>query len=183
MPFQSTFRSSLLDSNNLFKYAFYLPIFFQSVQGVSTTQSGVQYIALVVPQIVSLVVTGGFVSTWGFYVCTANVTIYSLSNICLSVSVSSFRSEHRHRRRWPPHYHRPLDANSEMGCIHGHHRHWYRNGSTASVHSCSSGSRVSSLNDHSHLRIITHHTLRSSVDVPTGNGRYYFNPFPVVLSN
>ncbi|KAH8159043.1 hypothetical protein CIB48_g9207 [Xylaria polymorpha] len=48
-------------------YAFYLPIFFQSVQGVSTTQSGVQYIALVVPQIVSLVVTGGFVSTWGFY--------------------------------------------------------------------------------------------------------------------
>ncbi|TGJ88727.1 hypothetical protein E0Z10_g94 [Xylaria hypoxylon] len=48
-------------------YAFYLPIFFQSVQGVSTTQSGVQYIALVVPQIVNLVVTGGFVSTWGFY--------------------------------------------------------------------------------------------------------------------
>ncbi|KAI1171188.1 MFS multidrug transporter-like protein [Nemania sp. FL0916] len=49
-------------------YAFYLPIFFQSVQGVSTTQSGVQYLALVLPQIVALVVAGGLVSQLGVYV-------------------------------------------------------------------------------------------------------------------
>lgn len=148
---------------------------------MSTTQSGVQYIALVVPQIVSLVVTGGFVSTWGFYVCTADVTICDLSNICLSVSVSSFRSEHRHRWRWPPHYRRPLNANSEMGCIYGYHRHWYRNGSTASLHSCPGGSRVSSLNDHSHLGSLLTILLagrstcqQETVDIPPSFSRPYY---------
>ncbi|KAI0017069.1 MFS general substrate transporter [Xylariomycetidae sp. FL0641] len=49
-------------------YAYYLPIFFQSVQGVSTTESGVRFIALVLPQIVGLVVVGAIVTQWGYYV-------------------------------------------------------------------------------------------------------------------
>ncbi|KAI0383424.1 MFS general substrate transporter [Hypomontagnella monticulosa] len=49
-------------------YAYYVPIYFQSVQGVSTTQSGVRFIALVLPQIVGLVIVGGIVSQWGYYV-------------------------------------------------------------------------------------------------------------------
>ncbi|KAK2593319.1 hypothetical protein QQS21_008962 [Conoideocrella luteorostrata] len=49
-------------------YAYYLPIFFQSAQGVSTTASGVRFIALVLPQIVGLVVVGAVVSMWGYYV-------------------------------------------------------------------------------------------------------------------
>ncbi|KAJ4286035.1 hypothetical protein N0V90_013382 [Kalmusia sp. IMI 367209] len=50
------------------QYTYYLPIYFQSIQGVSATQSGVRFIALVVPQIVLLVVTGAVVSKVGFYV-------------------------------------------------------------------------------------------------------------------
>ncbi|KAI1205122.1 major facilitator superfamily domain-containing protein [Annulohypoxylon truncatum] len=49
-------------------YGYYLPILFQSAQGASTTESGLRYIALVGPQIVALVIVGGFVSTWGYYV-------------------------------------------------------------------------------------------------------------------
>ncbi|KAF2445324.1 MFS general substrate transporter [Karstenula rhodostoma CBS 690.94] len=49
-------------------YTYYLPIFFQSIQGVSATHSGVRFIALVVPQIVLLVVTGAIVSKVGYYV-------------------------------------------------------------------------------------------------------------------
>ncbi|KAI1760080.1 MFS general substrate transporter [Hypoxylon sp. FL1150] len=49
-------------------YAYYLPIYFQSVQLVSTTQSGVRFIALVLPQIVGLVIVGALVSQWGYYV-------------------------------------------------------------------------------------------------------------------
>ncbi|KAI0006869.1 MFS general substrate transporter [Xylariaceae sp. FL0662B] len=49
-------------------YAYYLPIYFQSVQGVSTTQSGVRFIALVLPQVIGLVIVGAIVSQWGYYV-------------------------------------------------------------------------------------------------------------------
>ncbi|KAI0533326.1 MFS general substrate transporter [Xylaria digitata] len=49
-------------------YAYYLPIYFQSAQGVSTTQSGVGFIALVLPQIVGLVIVGVIVTQWGYYV-------------------------------------------------------------------------------------------------------------------
>lgn len=41
---------------------------FQSAQGTSTTESGLRYIALVGPQIVSLIIVGGIVSKWGYYV-------------------------------------------------------------------------------------------------------------------
>ncbi|KAK4161122.1 major facilitator superfamily domain-containing protein [Cladorrhinum sp. PSN259] len=49
-------------------YAYYLPVFFQSAQGVSTTESGVRFIALLVPQIVTLVIVGGIVTKYGYYV-------------------------------------------------------------------------------------------------------------------
>ncbi|KAI8634021.1 MFS general substrate transporter [Xylariaceae sp. FL1651] len=49
-------------------YAYYLPIYFQSVQGVSTTQSGARFIAIVLPQIVGLVIVGAIVTQWGYYV-------------------------------------------------------------------------------------------------------------------
>ncbi|KAK8101427.1 permease of the major facilitator superfamily [Apiospora kogelbergensis] len=49
-------------------YGYYLPILFQSIQGVSTTQSGVRFIALIGPQIVTIVITGALVSQWGYYV-------------------------------------------------------------------------------------------------------------------
>lgn len=52
----------------LYVYGYYLPIFFQSVQGATTTDSGVRYIALVVPQILALVLTGAIVTKWGYYV-------------------------------------------------------------------------------------------------------------------
>ncbi|KAI1658100.1 major facilitator superfamily domain-containing protein [Daldinia decipiens] len=50
------------------RYGYYLPILFQSAQGASTTESGLRYIALVGPQIVALIITGGIVSKWGYYV-------------------------------------------------------------------------------------------------------------------
>ncbi|ETS85984.1 hypothetical protein PFICI_04009 [Pestalotiopsis fici W106-1] len=49
-------------------YGYYLPILFQSAQAVSTTESGLRYIALVGPQIVSLIIIGGLVTKWGYYV-------------------------------------------------------------------------------------------------------------------
>ncbi|KAF2746363.1 MFS general substrate transporter [Sporormia fimetaria CBS 119925] len=49
-------------------YAYFLPVYFQSIQGVSATKSGVRFISLVCPQIVGLVVVGAIVSKWGFYV-------------------------------------------------------------------------------------------------------------------
>ncbi|KAI4858582.1 hypothetical protein F4820DRAFT_442192 [Hypoxylon rubiginosum] len=49
-------------------YGYYLPILFQSAQGASTTESGLRYIALVGPQLVALIIVGGVVSKWGYYV-------------------------------------------------------------------------------------------------------------------
>ncbi|KAM0810188.1 putative Major facilitator superfamily (MFS) profile domain-containing protein [Seiridium cardinale] len=49
-------------------YGYYLPILFQSVQGVSTTDSGIRFIALIGPQTFAIVVTGVLVSIWGYYV-------------------------------------------------------------------------------------------------------------------
>ncbi|KID61421.1 Major facilitator superfamily domain, general substrate transporter, partial [Metarhizium hybridum] len=49
-------------------YGYYLPMFFQTVQGATATESGVRYIAMMVPQIVTLALTGAIVSRWGYYV-------------------------------------------------------------------------------------------------------------------
>jgi hypothetical protein len=58
-------------------YSYYLPIFFQSAQGVSTTESGIRFIALVVPQIVSLVIVGAIVTKWGYFVSFSVLPRYS----------------------------------------------------------------------------------------------------------
>lgn len=61
--------SSLFSVPNFaLQYGYYLPILFQSVQGVSTTESGIRFIALVGAQIFAIVVTGALVSRWGYYV-------------------------------------------------------------------------------------------------------------------
>ncbi|KAL2038880.1 hypothetical protein N7G274_008402 [Stereocaulon virgatum] len=49
-------------------YAYYLPIYFQSIQGVTPIASGVRFIALVLPQILGLMVVGMVVTKWGYYV-------------------------------------------------------------------------------------------------------------------
>ncbi|KAK0628368.1 hypothetical protein B0T17DRAFT_596971 [Bombardia bombarda] len=47
---------------------YYLPIFFQSTQGVSVAMSGVRYIAMIGPMVFGVIIVGGLVSTWGHYV-------------------------------------------------------------------------------------------------------------------
>ncbi|KAJ4305907.1 hypothetical protein N0V90_001440 [Kalmusia sp. IMI 367209] len=47
--------------------AFYLPLYFQAIQGVSATKSGVNMLAYVAPTIVSIGITGALVSKFGFY--------------------------------------------------------------------------------------------------------------------
>ncbi|KAK6607441.1 major facilitator superfamily transporter [Botrytis cinerea] len=51
-----------------FVYAYYLPIYFQSIQGVTAIQSGTRFIAIVLPQIIGLSLTGVVVTKWGYYV-------------------------------------------------------------------------------------------------------------------
>ncbi|CRG89904.1 Putative HC-toxin efflux carrier TOXA [Talaromyces islandicus] len=52
----------------MYVYGYYLPMFFQTIQGASATESGVRYIAMMIPQIVTLAVTGAIVSKWGYYI-------------------------------------------------------------------------------------------------------------------
>ncbi|KAH8649754.1 major facilitator superfamily domain-containing protein [Tricladium varicosporioides] len=49
-------------------YAYYMPIYFQSIQGVSATESGIRFIALVAPQIIATIIVGGIISKFGYYV-------------------------------------------------------------------------------------------------------------------
>lgn len=68
---QATCSNEIMLPTNVWKqYAYYLPIFFQAGQGVSAPQSGVRFIALVIPEIVAIGVFGGIVSRWGHYVST-----------------------------------------------------------------------------------------------------------------
>ncbi|KAK8017349.1 MFS general substrate transporter, partial [Apiospora rasikravindrae] len=60
-------------------YGYYLPILFQSIQGVSTTESGVRFIALIGPQIFAIVVTGALVSQWGYYAYTLPQVPYAIA--------------------------------------------------------------------------------------------------------
>ncbi|KAF1994746.1 permease of the major facilitator superfamily [Amniculicola lignicola CBS 123094] len=48
--------------------AYYLPFYFQAVQGTSAVVSGVRYLPLVLPQVVALVVSGGIATKTGHYV-------------------------------------------------------------------------------------------------------------------
>ncbi|RDL38405.1 Uncharacterized protein BP5553_02745 [Venustampulla echinocandica] len=47
--------------------SYYIPIYFQSVRGLSATTSGVRIIALIVPQMVFLMLGGIVATKWGYY--------------------------------------------------------------------------------------------------------------------
>ncbi|KAI9845648.1 MAG: hypothetical protein M1837_004622 [Sclerophora amabilis] len=47
---------------------YYLPFYFQVVQGVDAVTSGIRFIPLFLPYMVALIVTGAIVTQWGYYV-------------------------------------------------------------------------------------------------------------------
>ncbi|KAF2242512.1 efflux pump antibiotic resistance protein [Trematosphaeria pertusa] len=49
-------------------YGYYLPIYFQSIKGSSPTKSGLQFMALALPQIFALILAGALTTKWGHYV-------------------------------------------------------------------------------------------------------------------
>lgn len=50
------------------KYAYYMPFYFQAVQGVSATTSGVRFIPLAFPEVIAIVISGALTSVTGHYV-------------------------------------------------------------------------------------------------------------------
>ncbi|KAH8759347.1 major facilitator superfamily domain-containing protein [Diaporthe sp. PMI_573] len=48
-------------------YGYYIPIYFQAVKESTATQSGVQFLALAIPQIFAVVLSGALVTTFGYY--------------------------------------------------------------------------------------------------------------------
>lgn len=62
----------LRSSAHVLQVAFYIPFYFQAVQGVSPTTSGVRFIPLALAQILFLVATGVLVTKWGYYVYTSH---------------------------------------------------------------------------------------------------------------
>ncbi|XDG01573.1 hypothetical protein ABKA04_001188 [Annulohypoxylon sp. FPYF3050] len=48
-------------------YGYYLPIYFQAVKGSSALESGIQFLALAIPQIFAVVLSGALVTILGFY--------------------------------------------------------------------------------------------------------------------
>lgn len=128
----------------LVQYAYYLPIYFQSVQGVSTTQSGVRFIALVLPQIVGLVVTGALVSQWGYYV--SDELYFPLLSLLIKSNligpIYDIGCGYYKYRRWTSNYDRPYHIYRAVGHIYGHQRTGHRYGTTTSVHSIAGSLRV-----------------------------------------
>jgi hypothetical protein len=50
------------------QYGYYIPIYFQSIKGSSATKSGLEFMALALPQIVFVILSGAVVTNWGYYV-------------------------------------------------------------------------------------------------------------------
>jgi hypothetical protein len=50
-----------------FVLIFYLPIYFQSIKGVSATKSGIDVIPLILANVVASIVTGGLITVIGYY--------------------------------------------------------------------------------------------------------------------
>lgn len=73
----------------LIKYGFYLPFYFQVVQGVSATTSGVRMIPRILPQIFALIIASAIVTRWGYYVSVFSVDLINplQLNLCLAGSV------------------------------------------------------------------------------------------------
>ncbi|KAF2451162.1 MFS general substrate transporter [Karstenula rhodostoma CBS 690.94] len=63
------FGSAFLFCDNMSNYLklYYMPFYFQSVRGTSAIRSGVDYIALAVPQFFALLIAGGLVTRFGHY--------------------------------------------------------------------------------------------------------------------
>lgn len=47
---------------------FFLPFYFQAVQGVGPIASGVDFIPLMLSEMVALIAVGAIVKQWGYYV-------------------------------------------------------------------------------------------------------------------
>ncbi|KAL8643668.1 MAG: hypothetical protein Q9226_008201 [Calogaya cf. arnoldii] len=65
--------------------SFYIPFWFQAVQGVDAMTSGVRLIPLFIPQMVSLIAVGALVSKWGYYVRTLAKSSRDVVNACPQV--------------------------------------------------------------------------------------------------
>ena len=50
-----------------------MPFYFQAVEAVTATKSGIRFIALALPEIVAIVVSGAVVSKIGYYVSMTQV--------------------------------------------------------------------------------------------------------------
>ncbi|KAI4178451.1 MAG: hypothetical protein L6R41_008383 [Letrouitia leprolyta] len=55
-------------SMTLYIFSYYIPFYFQAVQSVSATTSGVRYIAFAIPEVVAVITSGAIVSRIGHYV-------------------------------------------------------------------------------------------------------------------
>lgn len=50
-----------------FVLIFYLPLYFQSIKGVSATKSGIQILPLILSNVIASIVTGGLITVIGYY--------------------------------------------------------------------------------------------------------------------
>lgn len=68
-----------------FKDGYYLPFYFQAVQGASASESGVRFVSLAISEMVGIVVTGAIVTKTGHYVFTARLLTrdFSITDFCL----------------------------------------------------------------------------------------------------
>jgi hypothetical protein len=69
-----------------FLLLFYLPIYFQSIKGVSATKSGIDVVPLLLSTVLSSIVAGGLISTVGYYspFLIASSVIFSIGTGLLS---------------------------------------------------------------------------------------------------
>ncbi|PYH98111.1 permease of the major facilitator superfamily [Aspergillus ellipticus CBS 707.79] len=49
--------------------SYYMPFYFQAVLGTNAVHSGVDLISVFIPEMIALIITGGIVMQWGYYVC------------------------------------------------------------------------------------------------------------------
>jgi len=69
-----------------FLLLFYLPIYFQSIKGVSATKSGIEVVPLLLSTVLSSIIAGGLISTVGYYTpfLIASSVIFSIGTGLLS---------------------------------------------------------------------------------------------------
>ncbi|KAL8921809.1 MAG: hypothetical protein Q9208_005566 [Pyrenodesmia sp. 3 TL-2023] len=77
-------------SMTLYIFSYYIPFYFQAVQSVTATISGVRYIAFAIPQVVAIITSGAVVSKIGYYVpfmvlCAIVTSIGSGASTLISV--------------------------------------------------------------------------------------------------